>query len=168
MEIRLIAECFGALGLMANIFGYRQDNINRYLWFSAGALVCLSLHFFLIDAMAAGVGCGLAALRNVLAIYFRGRALLAIFFSLNIGFFIYEWFILQHSSIILLAYLSNSIFTVGSVLLTDTVRMRRWFVFAEGFGLLYALLVGSIFGSIFNAVNLINILLKMGQTKKAP
>ena len=139
METVWIAEAFGLGAIIFNIFGYRSNDMRRYLVLSGGAMLCLSTHFFLL-----------------------------VFLSINIGFFLFEWFVLQHGYLIILAYTSSIIFTAGSILFTDTAVMRRWFVFAETIGLIYAFMVGSVFGSIFNSVNLISIIIKMRSTKKPP
>lgn len=161
-----IAEAFGLGAIMFNIVGYRSNNMRRYLFLSGGAMLCLSTHFFLLGAMAAGIGCGLAAIRNAVTLAVRGTWVLVLFISLNIGFFIYEWVILEHGYLIILAYTSSFIFTAGSILFTDVALMRRWFIFAESIGLVYALAVSSIFGSVFNAVNLTSIVVKMWQQRK--
>lgn len=161
-----IAEAFGLGAIMFNIVGYRSNNMRRYLFLSGGAMLCLSTHFFLLGAMAAGIGCGLAAIRNAVTLAVRGTWVLVLFISLNIGFFIYEWVILEHGYLIILAYTSSFIFTAGSILFTDVALMRRWFIFAESIGLVYALAVGSIFGSVFNAVNFTSIVVKMWQQRK--
>lgn len=168
METVWIAEAFGLGAIIFNIFGYRSNDMRRYLVLSGGAMLCLSTHFFLLGAMAAGIGCGLAAIRNAVALKIRGTRILLLFLSINIGFFLFEWLVLQHGYLIILAYTSSIIFTAGSILFTDTAVMRRWFVFAETIGLIYAFMVGSVFGSIFNSVNLISIIIKMRSTKKPP
>lgn len=154
----LIAEIFGALAVILNFIGYRQHDINRYRLISAIALAAVSTHFFLLGALAAGIGCALASVRNIVAMRFRGKAILLFFLAANIGFFIYEWFYLDSQWIILFAYISSLIFTVGSIVLTSALRIRQWFILAESFGLIYAVLVGSIFGTIFNTTNLCSIL----------
>ncbi|MDG1122407.1 MAG: YgjV family protein [Glaciecola sp.] len=161
-----VAEAFGFSAILFNIVGYRSNNMRSYLILSGGAMLCLSAHFFMLDAMAAGIGCGLAAIRNAVTLAVRGTWVLVLFISLSIGFFIYEWVILQHGYIILLAYTSSFIFTAGSILFTDVALMRRWFIFAESIGLVYALAVGSIFGSVFNTVNLCSIAIKMWQQRQ--
>lgn len=160
-----LAESFGALAVLLNFFGYRQTNVNRYLIVSALALFSVSAHFYLIEAMAASVACALAGLRNLVVIKVRGQAILYVFVSLNLIFFTYEWFVLNHSWIIFVAYTSALIFTVGSIILKDTNTIRRWFIMAEGLGLTYSVLVGSLFGSIFNSVNLLSILIKLYQSR---
>ena len=166
MENVWIAEAFGFGAIIFNLVGYRSNNMRRYLYLSGGAMLCLSTHYFLLGAMAAGIGCGLAALRTAVTLAVRGPWVLVLFISLNIGFFIYEWVILEHGYIILLAYTSAFIFTAGSIMFTDIAVMRRWFIFAESIGLVYALAVGSIFGSVFNTVNLCSIAFKMWQQRK--
>lgn len=160
-----LAEGFGALAVLLNFFGYRQTNVNRYLIVSALALFSVSLHFYLIDAMAASVACALAGLRNVVVVKIRGQAILYMFVSLNVSFLCYEWFVLQHDWIIFVAYTSALIFTIGSIVLKDTNNIRRWFILAEGLGLTYSILVGSVFGTIFNSVNLLSILIKIYQDR---
>ncbi|WDT85516.1 YgjV family protein [Alteromonas sp. 009811495] len=49
----IVAEAFGALAVILNFIGYRQNNVDRYLLISAFALAALSAHFFMLDAMAA-------------------------------------------------------------------------------------------------------------------
>ena len=154
----LIAEAFGAVAVVLNFIGYRQQQMNHYLLISALALACVSAHFFLLDnAEAAGIGCALASVRNFVAMKYRGRAVLVVFVLANICFFFYEWFYLGSAWIIVIAYTSSLIFTVGSIILKSAARMRQWFVLAELLGLTFSILVGSIFGTIFNITNLISI-----------
>ena len=156
-----IAEFFGALAVVVNFIGYRQNDVNRYRLISALALTCLSAHFFLLGAMAAGVGCLLASIRNIVAMRYRSQYIVYLFVALNLGFFIYEYFWLNHSALIIVAYSSSLIFTVGSIVLQDANLIRRWFVFAELLGLIYAISVGSVFGTVFNLLNLFSIGLKL-------
>lgn len=165
-DINFTAEAFGALALAFNIVAYRQDTMSRYLIFSGFSMACLSAHFFLLEAYAAGIGCGLAAIRNAVALKSRATWVLLLFVSLNIGAMLVEYFVLNHGPLLFLAYASGFIFTVGSIVITQVEVMRRWFLFAESLGCLYAVLVGSIFGTIFNLVNITNILLKMVRSKK--
>jgi predicted membrane protein len=107
--------------------------------------------------MAAGVGCMLACIRNIVATKYRGLTVLIIFVMANLGFFFFELFWLDHSWTIIIAYASSLIFTVGSISLTSAKRIRQWFILAEVLGLIYAIMVGSIFGTIFNITNLLSI-----------
>lgn len=157
----LSAELFGAVALLLNVWAYRQDEVNRYRLISACSLIFISAHFLLLDALAAAIGCFLACVRNLVAMRFANRKTATFFVVVNLLACGYEWFYLQHSSIILIAYSSSLIFTVGSVLITDVNRIRRWFIVAESLGLVYAFLVGSIFGSLFNVFNLASILTKL-------
>jgi len=159
----LIAEAFGALAVIINFIGYRQDDINRYRIVSAVALACVSTHFFLLGAMAAGIGCLIASIRNIVAIRYRSNSVLVFFVIANLAFFFYEWFGLGNGWIIILAYSSALIFTVGSIVLQNATKIRQWFILAELLGLAYALMVGSIFGSIFNISNLASIFIKLRQ-----
>lgn len=158
----LIAEAFGAIAVILNFIGYRQQQMNHYLLISGLALASVSAHFFLLgNAEAAGIGCALASVRNFVALKYRGKRVLALFVLANIGFFFYEWFYLDSAWIIVIAYTSSLIFTVGSILLTSAARMRQWFILAEVLGLTFAILVGSIFGTIFNITNLTSILMTL-------
>ena len=156
----VIAEGFGALAVIFNFIGYRQNDVNRYRAISAVALLCVSIHFFMLDAMAAGVGCLIASVRNVVALKYRSALILYFFVALNIIFLLIEWFVLKHDAIIFIAYTSSLIFTVGSIVIEDAKRIRQWFLLAESLGLIYAVLVGSLFGTVFNLSNLTSIVLK--------
>lgn len=162
----LLAEGFGALAVVLNFIGYRQNRVERYLLVSAFALLSVSIHFFMLGAMAAGIGTILASIRNIVALRFRGKRILALFVTANIGFFLYEWFILDHGALIIVAYASSLIFTVGSIVLNDAMKLRQWFLLAEVLGLVYAVSVGSIFGTVFNISNLFSIVTKLVTEKR--
>jgi hypothetical protein len=162
----MLAEGFGALALIINFVGYRQNQVNHYRFISALGLACLSTHFFLLGAMAAGIGCALASVRNIIALWHRSLMLVSVFVLIHVLFFAYEWWLLQHDWRIILAYASALIFTLGSVLLQQTHRIRQWFILAEGLGLAYAVSVGSVFGSIFNVSNLTSIGIKLWQDSR--
>lgn len=162
----IIAELFGAVAVVFNFIGYRQQDINRYRLISAIALAAVSTHFFMLGALAAGIGTALACVRNLIAIYYRGNAILALFVVLNIAFFAYEWGVLDSPWIIIIAYSSSMIFTVGSIMFTNASQIRRWFILAEALGLAYAIMVGSIFGTIFNITNLCSIFYILYRDKK--
>ena len=157
----VIAEALAALAVIINFIGYRQTNVNRYRLISAMALICLGIHFLMIDALAAAVACLLSCVRNFIAMVSQHLTVAIIFVTFNLGFWAWEAFILGHSWIIVFAYMSSIIFTVGTVLLSTTSAIRKWFIVAESLGLVYAILVGSIFGSVFNITNLISILSKL-------
>ncbi|WP_051275601.1 YgjV family protein [Aestuariibacter salexigens] len=163
-----IAEAFGALAVVLNFIGYRQNDVNRYRFISALALASVSTHFFLLGAMAAGIGCLLASVRNIIAMRYRSYGVLWFFVAANLAFLAYEWFALQHGWLILVAYASSLIFTVGSIVLQDATRIRQWFIVAEVLGLIYAVMVGSIFGSVFNISNLASIVIKLRQDRGTP
>ncbi|MCV2884678.1 YgjV family protein [Aestuariibacter sp. AA17] len=159
------AELLGACALVTNFIGYRQNEINRYRMISGVGLVFLSAHFFMLDAMAAGIACLLSSVRNIIAIKTQHIAVVIVFVMLHLLFLAYEWFILHHNAWIFVAYTSSIIFTVGTVMLSNTTRIRQWFIVAESLGLVYALSVGSVFGSIFNISNLISIFIKLAADK---
>ena len=164
--MQLAAEALGAVAVIFNFIGYRQNDINRYRFISALALAFVSAHFFMIDAMAAGIGCMLAAIRNIVAMRYRHVGILYLFVGLNVAFLLIELFILKNGIMILVAYASSLIFTVGTIVLQDANLIRRWFILAEVLGLIYALFVGSIFGSVFNISNLFSIGLKLWQERR--
>ena len=159
--MNIVAEGFCAIAVVLNFIGYRQTNVDKYLLISAFALSALSVHFFMLDAMAAGIGTLLASVRNFIAIKHRSNAILFFFVAVNLGFLAYEWFVLEHSWIIFIAYASSLIFTVGSLVIRNTHTIRKVFLVAETLGLLYAISVGSIFGTVVNVSNLISILSKL-------
>ena len=154
--MNIVAEAFGAIAVVLNFIGYRQTNVDKYLLISAFALAALSAHFFMLDAMAAGVGTLLASVRNFIAIKHRSNVILFLFIAINMGFLAYEWFVLNHNWIIFVAYTSSLIFTVR-----NTHTIRKVFLVAETLGLIYAISVGSIFGTVFNVSNLISIVSKL-------
>jgi hypothetical protein len=162
-----VAEIFGAIAVVFNFIGYRQSDINRYRFISAIALLSVSIHFFLIGAMAAGIGCMLACIRNIVAIKYRGLLVLITFVTANICFFFYELLWLDHGGIIAIAYASSLIFTIGSISLTSAKMIRQWFILAEILGLTYSIMVGSIFGTIFNITNLLSIFYTLYQDSAA-
>jgi hypothetical protein len=45
--------------------------------------------------------------------------------------------------------------------------IRQWFILAEVLGLIYAIMVGSIFGTVFNITNLLSIFYTLFQDAKA-
>ena len=161
-----IAESFGAIALVVNFVGYRQNKINHYRFVTAIALISISMHFYLLDAYAAAFGCGLASIRNIVAIYYRKLPALVFFVGLSLSFLVYEWLYLLSPWFIIIAYASSLIFTVGSIVFTNANQLRRWFVLAECLGLIYALLVGSIFGTIFNMSNICSILLMLNRHRR--
>ena len=160
------AEGLAALAVVINFIGYRQNDVNRYRLVSGIALISLGFHFVLIDAMAASVACLLSSLRNFIAMRTQHVMVVWIFVSLNLGFMAYEWFVLHHGWLIFFAYASSIIFTVGSVVLNSIQRIRQWFILAELLGLVYTVAVGSIFGAVFNMINLCSIIIKMIQEKR--
>ncbi|MCC2616583.1 YgjV family protein [Aestuariibacter halophilus] len=165
--MNVAAEALAGLAVLLNFVGYRQPTVNRYRAVSALALMCLGSHFLLIDAMAAGVACWLAALRNLVALRTQHVSVVWGFVALNLGFFAYEWWWLAHGPLIFVAYASALIFTVGSIVLTQADAIRRWFILAEGLGLVYAVAVGSVFGTVFNLSNLASIFIKLYQQRQA-
>ncbi len=168
--MNLLAESFGAVALVLNFIAYRQPSANRYRFISAIALGCLSVHFFMIDAIAGSIVTGIAFFRNLIAIRWQGPRVLWFFVAVNIAFLVYELMFPQGGQpvywALALAYSSSIIFTVGSIKLNDPDLIRRWFLMAEVLGLMYSVLVGSLSGTVFNIVNLTSILLKLLQDKR--
>ncbi|WP_417665165.1 YgjV family protein [Pseudidiomarina sp.] len=162
-----VAETFGLLALIANFIAYRQTTANRYRIVSACALGALSVHFFMLGAVAGGVVTAMAVVRNMIALRWRGPIVLWGFVAINFIFF--GWELSNHEPLIplLLAYISSIIFTVGSIVLNDPTRIRRWFLLAELLGLAYAIVVGSVSGTVFNIVNLTSIILKLLQDRRS-
>ncbi|RUO22460.1 hypothetical protein CWE08_04595 [Aliidiomarina iranensis] len=157
---------FGALALIINFIGYRQETINRYRLVSAFALACLSVHFFMLGASAAGIGLAIGAVRNIVAMRYQSVAILLVFVLLNIVFCLWEWFVLENSAVLFVAYTASLVFTVGSVILKSAQSIRRWFILAESLMLIYSILVLSPFGILFNVSNLISIFLKLRSEKR--
>ncbi len=169
--MNLLAESFGVLALVLNFIAYRQPSANGYRLISAIALGCLSVHFFMIEAMAGSIVTGIAFVRNLVALRWQGPWVLWSFVAINIGFLVYEIIAPQGGQAVYwalaLAYSSSIIFTVGSIKLNDPALIRRWFLLAESLGLMYSVLVGSVSGTVFNIVNITSILLKLLQDRRA-
>lgn len=140
--------------------------MNRYRIVSGIAVLSLGIHFGLIGAMAASIACILSFVRNLVAIRYQNVGVVILFVALNIGFWAYEWFYLGHGWLIFIAYGSSIIFTVGTIVLKTPASMRRWFIIAESLGLVYAVLVSSIFGTVFSICNLLSIFIKQYQERR--
>jgi len=165
MSAEIWVHLLGALALITNFIAYRQLTVNRYRVVSAVALAFLSVHFFLLGAMAAGIGLAIGSVRNIVALRYRQPSILMLFLVVNVAFLLWEWLILQNPPILFIAYASSLIFTVGSIVLTSAVSIRRWFILAELLGLVYAALVMSPFGVLFNISNLTSIFLQLRKDK---
>lgn len=162
-----IAETFGLFALIANFIAYRQNSANRYRIVSACALAALSIHFFMLGAVAGSIVTAIAVVRNFIALRWRGPIVLWGFVAVNVGFFVWELTSDVPIIPLLLAYISSIIFTVGAIVLNDPTRIRQWFLLAEVLGLAYAIIVGSVSGTVFNIVNLSSIVLKLLQDYRA-
>ncbi|RUO36429.1 YgjV family protein [Aliidiomarina sanyensis] len=157
---------FGAAALITNFIGYRQDTVNGYRFVVAFALAFLSVHFFLLGAMAAGIGLAIGAVRNIVAMRYQSVPVLLIFVGLNVFFCLVEWFVFKNSPILFIAYTASLIFTVGSVILKSADTIRKWFIVAETMMLCYAFLIFTPFGMLFNISNLTSIFLKLRSDKR--
>lgn len=162
-----LAEGFGLLAIVINFISYRQNNANHYRIISGIALAALAIHFFMLGATAAGIVLSIGVIRNVIALRWQGRRVLWFFVLANLVFMLWEWFWLENDWSLFIAYASSLIFTVGSIRLNDANLIRRWFILAEALGLVYAVLVGSISGVLFNISNLSSITTKLWQDRRA-
>ncbi|MCC5856486.1 MAG: YgjV family protein [Idiomarina sp.] len=156
----------GLLALVTNFIAYRSESANWYRFISAVALAFLSAHFFMQGAMAGGIGLAIGSIRNIVALRYTQPLVLVLFVLANIVFCLWEWLVLQNSAILFIAYASSLIFTVGTIVLKTAAAIRRWFILAEILGLIYAALIGSIFGVLFNLSNLTSIVLKLRDDKR--
>ena len=150
----LITELFAACALLANIVAYRQQQVRGYRIYSGCAMLLLAIHFLRLEAYAAAIGCSLAVVRNVVSLKYNDWLTTGIFVVINLVGLGIEWFYLHHGPEIFIAYTASLIFTVGTLRLENLVDIRRWFTLAEGLNLVYALVVGSVFGSIYSVFNL--------------
>lgn len=160
------AELFGIFALIINFVAYRQSHANRYRFISACALAALSIHFLLLGAVAGFIVTAIAVARNLIAMCWRGALVLWFFVLLNLVFLVWEITTPTTWLALLLAYSSSLIFTVGAIRLNDAHQIRQWFLLAEILGLLYAIYVGSISGTVFSLVNLTSIILKLLQDRR--
>ncbi|WP_194755722.1 YgjV family protein [Aliidiomarina indica] len=159
-------QFFGAAALVLNFIGYRQETVNRYRFVTAFALASLSVHFFMLGAMAAGIGLAIGAVRNIVAMRFQSMPVLIGFVLINVVFCLIEWFILKNPATLFIAYTASLIFTVGSVILKSADTIRKWFIVAESLMFIYAFLVFSPFGMLFNVSNLTSIFLKLRSDRR--
>lgn len=150
----VITELFAACALLVNLFAYKQKGVRKYRIYSGVAMLLLAIHFFRLDAYAAAVGCSLAVLRNIVSLKFNGWGITIVFVLFNIVGLSFEYLYLQHGAEVFVAYSASIIFTVGTLRLQDVVELRKWFTLAEALNLVYATIVGSIFGSVYSLLNL--------------
>lgn len=151
----VITELFAFCALLANILAYRQHSVRAYRILSGLAMLLLAIHFIRLEAYAAGIGCSLAVLRNLVSLRFNDWFTTSLFVACNILALCVEWFYFQHGPELFIAYSASIIFTVGTLKLKNTVDMKRWFTLAEALNLWYAVWVGSVFGAIYCSFNLI-------------
>jgi hypothetical protein len=165
----ILTELFAGLALIANVLAYQQQSIKAYRMYSGVAMLLLAIHFFRLEAHAACVGCSLAVVRNLVSLKFNDWLTTGFFVGLNLLSLSIEWFYLQHGAEIFIAYTASIIFTIGTLRLERIVDIRLWFTLAESLNLLYAVLVGSVFGSfycLFNLAILLAFWLKWYQNRK--
>lgn len=124
-------------------------------------LSVFSVYFFMLDVMVVGIGILFVSVCNFIVIKYRSNVILFFFVVVNLGFFVYEWFVLEYSWIIFIVYVFLFIFIVGFLVICNMYIIRKVFFVVEILGLLYVIFVGSIFGMVFNVSNLISILSKL-------
>lgn len=124
-------------------------------------LSVFSVYFFMLDVMVVGIGILFVSVCNFIVIKYRSNVILFFFVVVNLGFFVYEWFVLEYSWIIFIVYVLLFIFIVGFLVICNMYIIRKVFFVVEILGLLYVIFVGSIFGMVFNVSNLISILSKL-------
>ena len=179
------AEAMGVVAVIINVISYRQHDMNRYRLISAIALSFLALHFFLLDAISGAIVLVISVIRNLMAMRWQTISLAIVFAVLTIGFGILEGVmpLLRHlislatvvgapEAIVaqpwtmVFAYASAVIFAVGTILIRNTTILRKCFLVAEGLGLVYALSVGSVLGTVFNVFNLVSIVVTLYQDSR--
>ncbi|CUS49073.1 MAG: Bacterial inner membrane protein [Idiomarinaceae bacterium HL-53] len=156
----------GAGALIVNFIAYRAETANNYRIISALALGLLSAHFFMQGALAGGIGLAIGSIRNIVSLRYTQTPVLVGFVFINVAFCIWEWLVLESPAILFIAYASALVFTVGTIVLKSAEAIRKWFIVAELLGLIYAALVGSVFGVLFNISNLTSIVVKLVQESK--
>ncbi|MDC0602890.1 YgjV family protein [Aliiglaciecola sp.] len=167
MTFDWIAESFAAMAMLINFVAYRQTNINRYRLISGLAMICLGTHFLLLDALAAAIGCYLAFFRNLISMRIQTIDVVVVFVCINLAFFTFELVVLQNSLFILLAYTASIIFTVGTFLISSAHRIRQYFLIAESLNLVYAIIVGSLIGTLGIVVSILGIVSKIWQERRS-
>ena len=117
-------------------------------------------------ALAGGIGLAIGSIRNIVSLRYTQTPVLVGFVFINVAFCIWEWLVLESPAILFIAYASALVFTVGTIVLKSAEAIRKWFIVAELLGLIYAALVGSVFGVLFNISNLTSIVVKLVQESK--
>lgn len=156
----ILTEAFAASALALNLFAYNQKRLGFYRILSGLSMLLLAIHFFRLEAYAAGVGCSLAFVRNIVSLRYNGIGITIVFVALNLAALAVELFYLRHGPEIFIAYSASLIFTIGTLRLSDVEQVRRWFTLAEGLNLVYGIIVGSIFGSVYSGLNFALLLVK--------
>lgn len=148
-------ESLAFIALLCNMLGYRQTTMRGYRMLSCIAMVFLSTHFFLLGAYAATIGCGSAFIRNIISLYKTGWSVTIPFIILYLILMCWQFIALGDGPVILLAYAGSIAFTIGTLQFEETnTRMKQVFLTAETLSVVYAILVGSILGTVFNLFNI--------------
>ncbi len=169
LETKIIAEVIALGALCCNIAGYRQHCMQSFRVYTCFAMALLSTHFFLIDALAASIGCGLAVIRNIVSLRYNNWTITAVFVILNLAPMYWQLVYRDDSWLIVLAYAASIIFTVATLRFNSTsITMRKVFLTAEILSIIYVVLVGSIVGTIYNSFNIIVLLHRLYIAPKSP
>ena len=141
--------------------------MQHYRIFSGIAMLLLSTHYFMIGGLAAAIGCGLAVVRNIVSLRYNSWLVTGSFVAINIILMSWQFFYLEDSYNIFLAYAASIIFTIGTLRFTCVNKMRKAFISAEALSIVYAVLVGSIFGTVYSVLNISIIIWSLWQSANA-
>ena len=165
--LETIAQVFGLLALAANILSFHFKKYRQIVLVQMLSSVLFTAHFLLLfsagqtDAMTAGALNGLSLFRNGLLLLTekkrteKGTALIACFFSAAvIAFGILTW-----SSWISLLFIIAMVLVTVSMSVRRPNTLRLLMMTAAPFAFAYDLLIGSVGGSVNEAVSFLSALI---------
>ncbi|MBO7663486.1 MAG: YgjV family protein [Clostridia bacterium] len=163
----IIAQVFGILALAANVLSFHFRQYRQIVIVQILSSVFFTVHFILLyvsgrtDALTAGVLNGLSLFRNGLLLFTEkkrtptGTALIAGFFSaavIAIG-------ILTWNSWLSVLFIISMVLVTVSMSVRKPNMLRLLMMIAAPFAFVYDILIGSIGGSINEAVSFVSVLI---------
>ena len=163
----ITAQCFGILALAANVCSFHFKKYRHIVFVQILSSVFFTVHFVLLyvsgrtDALTAGTLNGLSLFRNGLLLITEkkrtptGTALIAGFFSAAvIAFGILTW-----NSWVSVLFIVSMVLVTVSMSVRKPNSLRLLMMIAAPFAFVYDILIGSIGGSINEAVSFASVLI---------
>ncbi len=172
----ITAQSFGILALAANVLSFHFKKYRQIVIVQILSSVFFTVHFILLyvsgrtDALTAGVLNGLSLFRNGLLLFTEkkrtpaGTALIAGFFSAAvIAFGILTW-----NSWVSVLFITAMVLVTVSMSVRKPNSLRLLMMVAAPFAFAYDLLIGSIGGSINEAVSFASVLIAFIRNRGKP